>query len=185
MLRVFHEDSGVVSIGTPLLEIGDVRDLEMVLDILSTEAIRIEPGDKIFIEHWGGREALHGIVRRIEPAAFLKVSALGVEEKRVNVIGDFVDPWESRKTLGDGFRIEARIVIETTNADSLKVASGALFRHGESWHVYRVRNSRVELVPVKTGATNGLETEIREGLDQGDVVVLHPTDQVSSGIRVK
>ena len=115
----------------------------------------------------------------------MKVSALGVEEKRVNVIGDFIDPWEDRKTLGDGFRIEARIVIETSSADSLKVASGTLFRHGEGWHVYRVRNSRVELVPVNVGASNGLETEIREGLESADVVILHPTDQVRNCIRVR
>jgi HlyD family secretion protein len=184
VLRVFHEDAGVVNIGTPLLEVGDIQEMEMVLDILSTEAVRIQPGAKIFIEHWGGNSTLNGSVRRIEPAAFLKVSALGVEEKRVNVIGDFIDPWEARKALGDGFRIEARIVIETTSPDSLKVTSGALFRHGESWHVYRVRNSRAELVPVSIGASNGYETEIREGLERGDLVILHPTDQVRSGIRV-
>ncbi len=184
VLRVFHEDAGVVNAGTPLLEVGDIREMEMVLDILSTEAVRIQPGAKIFIEHWGGKLTLNGSVRRIEPAAFLKVSALGVEEKRVNVIGDFVDPWETRQALGDGFRIEARIVIETTSPDSLKVASGALFRHGESWHVYRVRNSRAELVPVAIGASDGYETEIREGLERGDLVILHPTDQVRSGIRV-
>ena len=184
VLRVFHEDAGVVNVGTPLLEVGDIREMEMVLDILSTEAVRIQPGAKIFIEHWGGKLTLNGSVRRIEPAAFLKVSALGVEEKRVNVIGDFVDPWETRQSLGDGFRIEARIVIETTSPDSLKVASGAFFRYGESWHVYRVRNSRAELVPVAIGASNGYETEIREGLERGDLVILHPTDQVRSGIRV-
>lgn len=184
VLRVFHEDAGVVNAGTPLLEVGNIQDMEMVLDILSTEAVRIQPGAKIFIEHWGGNSTLNGIVRRIEPAAFLKVSALGVEEKRVNVIADFVDPWEARKSLGDGFRIEARIVIDTTSPESLKVASGALFRHGESWHVYRVRNSRAELVPVAIGASNGYETEIREGLDRGEWVILHPTDQVRSGTRV-
>jgi HlyD family secretion protein len=185
VLRVFHEDSGVVNVGTQLLEIGDVQDLEMVLDILSAEAVRIQPGDRIYVDHWGGKSTLNGVVRRVEPAAFLKVSALGVEEKRVNVIGDFIDAWAERKTLGDGFRIEARIVIESTSPDSLKVSSGALFRHGEGWHVYRVRNSRVELVPVSVGASNGIETEVREGLEDGDTVILHPTDQVRSGIRVK
>jgi HlyD family secretion protein len=185
VLRVFREDAGVVNVGTQLLEIGDVQDLEMVLDILSTDAVRINPGDKIFIDHWGGSRTLNGIVRRIEPAAFLKVSALGVEEKRVNVIGDFIDPWEVRKSIGDGFRIEARIVVETTSPDSLKVASGSLFRHGETWHVYRVQNARAELVQVTIGASNGLETEIIKGLERGDRVLLHPTDQVRNGIRVR
>ncbi len=184
VLKVFREDAGIVNAGTPLLEIGDIQNLEIVLDILSTEAVRIQPGAKIFIEHWGGDSTLNGRVRRIEPAAFLKVSALGVEEKRVNVIGDFVDPWEARQALGDGFRVEARIVIKSTNPDSLKVASGSLFRHGERWHVYRVRNSRAELVPVVIGASNGYETEIREGLERGDLVILHPTDQIRSGTRV-
>ncbi len=184
VLRVFHEDSGFVGVGTQLLEIGDLQDMEMVLDILSTEAVGIQPGNKIFIDHWGGNQTLNGIVRRIEPAAFLKVSALGVEEKRVNVIGDFTDPWDLRKALGDGFRIEARIEVETTSSRSLKVASGALFRHEDRWHVYRIQNSRLDLVQVVIGASNGLETEIREGLEAGDVVVLHPTDQVRSGSRV-
>jgi hypothetical protein len=102
----------------------------------------------------------------------------------VEVIGNFVDPWEARQALVGGFRIDVRIVIETTRPDLLKVASGALFRHGGSWQVYRVRNSKAELVPVAIGASNWHETEIREGLERGDLVILHPTDQVRSSIRV-
>ena len=184
ILRVFREDSGVVAIGAPLVEVGDVQDLEMVLDILSSEAVRIEPGDHVFIERWGGDHSLKGIVRRIEPFAFLKVSALGVEEKRVNVIADFEDAWEVRQGLGDGFRIEARIVIHETDVNSLRVASGALFRHEDRWHVYRIRHGKVELVQVDVGASNGLEAEICSGLDESDVVVLYPTQQIRAGVRV-
>lgn len=184
VLRVFREDSGVVSLGTALVEIGDVQDLEMVLDILSSEAARIEPGDRVFLERWGGDQSLKGVVRRIEPSAFLKVSALGVEEKRVNVIADFEDPWDIRQGLGDGFRIEARIVIHETDDHSLKVASGALFRHESQWYVYRVRDGRAERVQVEVGASNGLETEILNGLGEGDLVVLYPTEQISAGVRL-
>ncbi len=185
ILRVFHEDSGVVETGAPLLEIGDVKDLEIVLDILSLEAARIKPGDQVFIDHWGGDRTLKGIVRLIEPSAFLKVSALGVEEKRVNVIVDFEDSWEVRQGLGDGFRVEARIVIHETAADSLKVAAGSLFRHQGKWHVFRLRDRWAELVPVEVGVSNGLETEIRGGLNEGDCVVLYPTEQVRAGVYLE
>ncbi len=185
VLRVFREDSGVVEMGAPLLEIGNVKDLEIVLDILSTEAARIKPGDQVFIDRWGGEQTLKAIVRLIEPSAFLKVSALGVEEKRVNVIADFEDPWEDRQSLGNGFRVDARIVIHETAADSLKVAAGALLRHQGQWHVYRIRHSRAELVPVELGASNGLESEICSGLEEGDLVVLYPTEQIRAGVYLE
>jgi HlyD family secretion protein len=184
VLRVFHEDESVVSVGTQLLEIGEVQDMELVFDILSTEATRIQPGDKIILEHWGGDNNLLAVVRHVEPSAFLKISALGVEEKRVNVIADFVSPWEDRKRLGDGFRVEARIVVDATAASSLKLASGAFFRHQGAWHVFRIRNSKAELVRVETGLTNGLETEVLKGLDQGDTVISYPTDEIRPGVRV-
>jgi HlyD family secretion protein len=184
VLRVLHEDSSVVTAGTPILEIGDPQDLEMRIDVLSTDAVAIEAGAKVMIEHWGGGQPLHGTVRIVEPSAFLKISALGVEEKRVNVIADFVEPWAERKTLGDGYRIEARIVTHATDDHSLKIAAGTLFRHEDDWHVYRIRNERVELVRVRVGASNGLETEILEGVVEGDRLILHPTDQIRPGIMV-
>jgi HlyD family secretion protein len=185
VLRVLREDMGVVPVGTPIVEIGDVFDLELVLDILSTEAIRIKPGNRIDIVHWGGSETLHAIVRRVEPAAFLKVSALGVEEKRVNVIADFVEPISQREGIGDGFRVEAKIIVAETPADSLKVPSGVLFRDGEDWYGYRVRGGRARSTKLEIGLTNGMETEIRSGLDESDLVIVYPTDQVRDGVRVQ
>ena len=181
---MFHEDESVVNVGTQLLEIGEVHDLEIVLDILSTEATRIQPGDKITIEHWGGDRNLLAVVRYTEPSAFLKISALGVEEKRVNVIADFVSPWDDRKELGDGFRVEARIVVDASATTSLKLASGAFFRQQGAWHAYRIRNGKAELVAVKIGLTNGLETEVISGLAQGDTVILYPTDEIQPGVNV-
>jgi HlyD family secretion protein len=185
VLRILHEDSSVISVGTAILEVGDPRDLEILIDVLSSDAVSIEPGARVFIEHWGGDRTLNGTVRTIEPSAFLKISALGVEEKRVNVVADFVEPWEERKTLGDGFRIEARIVAASSDPRSLKVASGTLFRFRDEWHVYRVEKERATLVPVKVGKSNGRQTEIFEGLNEGDIVILHPSDQVRQGTYVE
>lgn len=184
VLRVFLDDAGAVSAATPLLELGDAQDLEIEIDVLSSDAVKIQPGDTVYVEHWGGLTTLRGVVRIVEPSAFLKVSALGVEEKRVNIIADFTDPWTCRKSLGDGFRIEARIVIATTPEDSLKVPAGTLFREGDSWHVYRVVNGVAELCGVELGETNGLETEIKSGLTEDEFVVLHPTNSVQAGVRV-
>lgn len=184
VLRVFHEDSSTVAAGTPLLEVGDPRDLEMEIDVLSSDAVRIQPSAKVLVDHWGGEHLLQGIVRTIEPSAFLKISALGVEEKRVKVIADFTEPWERLQRLGDGYRIEARIVVHTTKNDSLKVAAGCLFRHGDLWQVYRIKGGQAELVSVTVGATNGQETEIVGGLDEGDDVILHPSDQIRAGVSV-
>lgn len=182
VLRVFHEDSSVVAAGKNLLEIGDVRDLELVIDVLSTDAVRVTPGCKVYIEHWGGHQSLEGRVRLVEPAAFLKISALGVEEKRVNVIADFVTPEQA--TLGDGFRIEARIVVGSTSEDELHVPNGVLFRSGESWRSYRVERGRARLITVKAGISNGQRTQVLSGLDLGDRLILYPTDKVRDGVRV-
>ncbi len=185
VLQVFKEDAGVVAPGTPLLELGDPRDLEIEIDVLSSDAVKVQPGDTVYIDHWGGPKTLNAVVRIVEPAAFLKVSALGVEEKRVNVIADFVDPWSCRESLGDGFRVEARIVVASTDPNSIKVPSGALFRDGESWKVYRVRDFVAELCTVQIGETNGTDTEIKAGLSQSDLVVLYPTAKIQQGVRVK
>jgi HlyD family secretion protein len=121
----------------------------------------------------------------VEPAAFLKISALGVEEKRVKVIADFVDPWTKRQTLGDGYRVEARIVVATTAADSLKIPAGALFREQSQWCVFRVADGSAQLTHVTVGSSNGAETEILSGLTPEDQVILHPTDKVKTGVRVR
>ena len=184
VLRVFTEDAGVVEPGTRIMEVGNLRDLEMEIDVLSTESVRIKPGATVYVDHWGGDGTLKGIVRVVEPAAFLKVSALGVEEKRVNIIADFRDPFESQESVGDGFRIEARIVVATAD-NVVKVPAGVLFRQDRSWHAYRIVNGKAWLQQVKIGKTNGLETEIIEGLSPGDLMVLHPTDKVADGIPLK
>ncbi len=183
VLQVFKEDAGVVTPGTALLELGDPSDLEMKIEVLSSDAVRIRPGAKVFVEHWGGDAALNGVVRIVEPAAFLKVSALGVEEKRVNVIADFTDPFESRDTLGDGFRIEARIVVDQA-ADVVKVPAGVLFRDADQWQVFRVIGSRAQQQAVTVGKSNGLDAEITAGLAVGDKLILHPTDKIKDGVAV-
>lgn len=185
VLEVYREDSGVVESGTPIVRIGDPSDLEIVIDILSTDAVKVRPGDKVIIEHWGGEQPLAAVVRLVEPSAFLKVSALGVEEKRVNVIADFVDPVEERMTLGDGFRIEARIVVDETPDDSLKVPSGVLFRKADKWHAFRVVEGVAEQLDVVPGRSNGIETEVLSGITKDDPLVLHPSELIQSGTRVR
>jgi HlyD family secretion protein len=185
VLRVFQESAAVVTQGTQILEVGDPTDLEMVIEVLSTEAVKISPGDRVIVERWGGPENLSGRVRHVEPSGFLKVSALGVEEQRVNVIADFIDPIEKRKQLGDAYRVETRIVVWEA-ADAVKVPAGALFRDptGE-WAVFALRDERAVLTPVKIGHSNGLEAEVLSGLATGDRVVLHPSDRVTSGVQIK
>lgn len=184
VLRVFREDASVVAPGTQLVELGDPADLEAEIDVLSSDAVRIRPGARVWFEHWGGDAPLEGRVRVIEPAGFLKISALGVEEQRVNVIADFVAPPEDRRELGDAYRVAARIVIwESDNV--LKVPVGALFRSEDQWSVFAVRDGRAQLVNVETGHGNGREAEIIRGLAAGDEVVLHPSDKVAHGVAVK
>jgi HlyD family secretion protein len=184
VLRVLQESAAVVTAGTPLLELGDPRDLEAEIDVLSRDAVKIHPGAKVWFEHWGGDRDLQGRVRLVEPSGFTKISTLGVEEQRVNVIVDFVDPPEERTTLGDGFRVEARIVIDEAE-DVVKVPTSALFRVGKDSAVFQVKDDAVEQVIVKIGRQNGLEAEVIEGLAPGDRVVIHPSDQVEAGVRVR
>jgi HlyD family secretion protein len=184
VLRVMQESAAVVTPGTELLQIGDPSDLEMEIDVLSTDAVQIRPGAKVLVEHWGGVGTLAGNVRIVEPSAFLKISALGVEEQRVNVIADFTSPFEMRESLGDGYRIEVKIVVaEVTNV--VRVPAGVLFREGDDWSVFRAVDGRARLRSVSIGKTNGLETEIVAGLASGDVLILHPTDKINDGVAVR
>jgi HlyD family secretion protein len=183
VLRVFQESAAVLTPGTRLLELGDPADLEAEIDVLSTEAVKVRPGAKVELVHWGGTEALPGRVRLVEPAAFTKVSALGVEEQRVNVIVDFVGPPEQRRALGDGYRVEARIVIWEQDG-LLKIPSGAIFRHDGGWAVYRVEDGRARLRPIEVGQNNGLEVQVLAGLDEGDRVLVHPSDRIKDGVAV-
>jgi HlyD family secretion protein len=183
VLRVLEESARVVSAGTHLVEIGDPADLEVVVEVLSRDGAGILPGAKVELEQWGGGEPLLGQVRFVEPAAFTKVSALGVEEQRVNVIVDLLTPPNQRRGVGDSFRVEARIIV-WESSQTLKVPAGALFRHGQDWMLFAVRNGRARLKTVKVGRSSGTETQVLEGLNEGDEVILYPGDRVRDGQRV-
>jgi len=184
VLRLFEESARVVTAGTLLMEIGDPADLEVVIEVLSRDGAALAPGAKVELEQWGRGEPLHGRVRRVEPAAFTKVSALGVEEQRVNVIADLLTPPEQRASLGDSFRVEARIIIWET-AQALKVPAGALFRRGQQWSAFVITEGRARLRAVKVGQSSGTETQVLEGLKEGDEVILYPGDRLHDGQRVK
>ena len=184
VLRRLRESRGVVSAGTGLLEIGDAHQLEIVADLLSSEAVRVSSGDAVLIEQWGGGAPLHGRVRRIEPAGFLKISALGVEEQRVNVIIDFVDPGQAREALGDAYRVEVRIVVWHKD-EATKVPVGSLFREGEDWAVFVADGGRARLRRLSLGARNSREAEVLEGLRAGERVVLYPADDLRDGARIR
>jgi len=182
VLRRLHESKAVVPAGEPLLELADPADLEIVADYLSTDAVRIRPGMAVLIEQWGGG-TLRGCVQRVEPYGFLKVSALGVEEQRVNVIISFDDPRGAWKALGDGYRVEARTIV-WERTDVVKAPTGALFRYGDSWTVFAVEAGRARLKRVEVGQRNGLEAELLKGLSPGELVITHPSDAVRDGVRV-
>lgn len=183
VLEVLQENARIVPAGMELLRIGDTSDLECVIDVLSTDAVKVQPGAQAFLEHWGGSRPLLGRVRRVEPGGFTKISALGVEEQRVNVLIDFTEPKERWSRLGDAYRVEARIVI-WEGPSVLKVSSGALFKSGDAWAVFRLRSGRAQWTLVRAGHSNGLESEVLEGLDENDQVIVHPTDRVRDGVRV-
>lgn len=184
VLRVFEESSRAVTMGTPLVEIGDPADLEVIVETLSRDAAAIGPGTQVLLEHWGGETPLEARVRLVEPAGFTKVSALGVEEQRVNVVADILTPVEQRRSLGDNFRVEARIVMWQTDR-TLKVPSGALFRRGPQWAAFVVNEGRAQFRPVQVGRTSGTETQVLEGLKEGEEVILYPGDRIEPGQRVK
>jgi HlyD family secretion protein len=183
VLKVFEESSRAVLAGTPLLEVGDPTDLEVIIEVLSRDGAAIQPGTPVELEQWGGSEPLKAVVRYVEPAAFTKVSALGVEEQRVYVVADLLTPPGQRGNLGDNFRVEARI-ITWQNEQALKAPAGALFRRGDQWQAYVVADGRAQLRAVKVGRTSGVETEILEGLKEGDEVILYPGDRAREGLRV-
>ncbi len=183
VLRVFAPDEGVLPGGARLLELGDLTDLEVEADVLTREAVRVEPGQRVLLDEWGGERVLDGRVRRVEPAAFTKPSALGVEEQRVWVRIDLVSPPTERARLGQGFRVGVRIVVDEV-ADALRAPLGALFRDGEAWAVFRFAGGRAELARVRTGRSDGRFVEVLEGLVAGDVVVAYPSDRVAAGVAL-
>ncbi len=184
VLRRLQESEAVVAAGTPLLEVGDPAALEIVADYLSADAVAMRPGMPVEIAAWGGGETLAGRVRRVEPGGFLKVSALGVEEQRVNVIVDVVQPREAWEALGDGYRAEVRVVIWEQD-DVLKAPVSALFRQSEGWAVFAVAGRRALLEQAEVGHRSATDAEILSGLEAGDVLVVYPPDDLEPGARVE
>lgn len=180
VLKVHEKSERTVLAGTALVTIGDPAQYEIVADVLSTDAVKIRPGDTMLVEGWGGGKTLRAKVRLVEPVAFTKVSALGVEEQRVNVIADPVDPLGP---LGDGYRIEARIVIWSA-ARVAKLAGSSLFRVGDAWHVFAVEHGRARERAVAVGQRNQDEAQILSGLAPGATVVRYPGNQITDGVRV-
>ena len=182
ILRVVEEHERVVAAGTPVIELGDPRAIEIVVDLLSTDAVRVKPGARVLLENWGGGQTLRGLVRRVEPSTFTKISALGVEEQRANVIIDFDCPHD--QLVGDGYAIDVRIVVDHRR-DVLVLPLGALVRAADGWAVYVVdAGGRARRRPVVTGARAAFEVEVLEGLTAGEQVVLYPGERVTEGTRV-
>jgi HlyD family secretion protein len=183
ILRVFEQSERVVSAGTPLLEIGDPSALEIVADLLSTDAVQVSSGARVLVDRWGGEGLLNGRVRLVEPSSFTKVSALGVEEQRVNVVIDLTDPPTIWQRLGDGFALEVRVIV-WERPDVLKVPAGTLFRRGDQWTVFKVVGRRAVAQPIGVGHQNSIDAEVLDGLAAGDQVIVHPSERVGDGTRV-
>ncbi|QEG41180.1 efflux RND transporter periplasmic adaptor subunit [Roseimaritima ulvae] len=184
VLRIYQESTAVVAAGVALMELGDPTDLEVVADFLSRDAVRISAGDRVIMRHWGGLRPLEGRVRLVEPSGFTKVSALGVEEQRVNVIIDLVDPSEQRAELGDGFRVDCEVVV-WEDTDVLQIPTSALFRVDGNWHVFAIEANTARLRPVEIDHNNGTVAEIIEGLEEGAQVIPHPSDTIEDGVLVE
>jgi HlyD family secretion protein len=183
VLARLRESAGPVAVGEPLLEIGDPASLEVEVDLLSSDAVRVAPGMDVRLHRWGGAQALHARVRRVEPVGFTKISALGVEEQRVYVLADLVSPAEQWQRLGDGYRVDAEFIL--SSGEALTVPAGALFRSGEDWALFRIEDGRARQREVVLGRRSGLEAEILTGVEAGDQIVVHPDDRVSEGARVE
>lgn len=185
VLRVTQGSEATVALGAPLLEIGDTTQLEIVAELLTTDALQALPGALVRIERWGGLDTLEGRVRLVEPAAFTKVSALGVEEQRVNVLIDLTSPPASWQALGDGYRVGVRIVTQA-RASVLRVPVSAVFPHADGgMAVFVLESGRVRLTPVELGGRNGSQAWIRSGIAEGATVVVYPAAALRDGARAK
>ena len=183
VLRRIRESESVVPAGETLLEVGDPARIEVVTDYLSKDAVRMRPGQRVLIDRWGGDRPLLGRLRRVEPSGFTKISALGVEEQRVNVVIDIVDPPAVWAGLGDGFRVETRVIVWESE-DELKAPTGALFRRDENWAVFAVERGRAALRMIEVGERNAQEAQVLGGLEVGEQVVVYPSDSLSDGSPV-
>ena len=184
VLRVIQESETTLVAGQPILEIGDVtKDLEVIVELLSTDAVRVKSGSRVLIEHWGGDATLQGRVERVEPWGFTKYSALGVEEQRVNTIIRFTTPLEARDALGHGYRVEARIIVWEDDS-ALIIPSSALFRQGDGWAVFEVLGGRARLKRVEVMQNNGVQAAISDSIEPGSQVILFPASGLEDGMRV-
>jgi HlyD family secretion protein len=183
VLRVMQESEAPVQPGTPLLELADPLELEVIVDVLTTEAVQIQPGAVVWLERWGGGTSAKGRVRLVEPSGFTKISALGVEEQRVNVVIDIVDPPAAWKNVGDGYRVDTRIVVFHQD-DAVKVPTGAMFRDGEHWAVFVVRDGYAHKRQIQTTRRNGNEALVENGLAPGEEVIIYPSDALDDGKAV-
>lgn len=182
VLNIIQESEGVVQAGAPLIEIGDPLDLEIAADLLSIDAIRIKQGAPVWIDNWGG-SPVHGRVERVDPAGFTKISALGIEEQRVRTTIDFTDPPAKWSALGHDYRVIVHVTIWKAT-DVLTVPVGALFRQGDDWAVFAVKDGRARATIIKVGQRNNRMAEVQSGLAAGDRVVLHPSDRVTDGVTI-
>lgn len=180
VLRVLQQSERVLAAGTPLLQLGHPSELEIVSDVLSTEAVKVKPGDPVLIENWGGEGTLRAKVRTIESSGFTKISALGVEEQRVNIVMDFVDP---PGRLGDGYRVDVHIIV-WEGTDVPMVPASALFRRGQNWSVFVIEHRRARSRAIEIGHRNSLQVEVLNGVRNGTPVILHPGNQIAEGVRV-
>ncbi len=180
VLRIIERSERMVAAGDPLLEVGDPARLEIVVDLLSEDAVKVRPGARIVVTDWGGDGALEAHVRLVEPAGFTRVSALGVEEQRVSIVADLD---QTPSALGDAYRVEASVVL-WESVSVLKVPASALFQDGDHWRVFVVRDGRAQQRAVQIGHRSPLEAEVTRGLVAGEVIVLHPTDKLADGVRV-
>lgn len=183
VLRILHKSEGIVPVGTPLVEIGDPGDLEVVIEMLSTNAVQVTVGDEALIKRWGGSEDIKARVKTIEPSGFTKISALGIEEQRVNVILSFVSLREKWQTLGDGYRVEAAIITDRAQ-NVITVSLSALFRQNQIWSVFRVIEGRASLTQVSIGRRNERFAQVIDGLSVTDKIITHPGNDVADGVRV-
>lgn len=184
VLNQLHESGGPVTVSTPLLELGDPGQLEIFSEMLSVDAVKVLPGAAVEIAGWGGDRPLKGRVQQVEPLGFRKISALGVEEQRVRVVIDLVEPRSTWQRLGHGYRVGVRIALWSA-PDILQVPIGALFRQGDNWAAYVVTSEgKAQLVRVKVGRMNDETAEVQDGLAADQSVILHPGDKVANGVRV-
>jgi len=183
VLKIPRKSEGVVTTGQALLEIGDPRSLEVEVDVLSADAVRIRPGMRVMFERWGGAEALAGVVRLIEPTGFTKVSALGVEEQRVWVIVAFTSPPSQWQRLGDGYRVEASFIVWEAD-DVLQIPASALFRDGSAWAAFIAEQGKAVKRRIEVGQRNGLSAQVLSGIREGEQVIAHPDDRLRDGASV-